>query len=350
MSMTMLQTCCLDSSIWRHFILAVFLHTLQLVIEDSIFSQRSVKDIIAKCHQIVGHFSHSASACEKLAQLQEANGLPVHKLIQDVKTRWNSKLQMLERVFEQRVAISAYSVDGNIPVISSYGYNLIENVIRVLKPFEEFTTLCSSDKEIASSIIPAVSTLKIYLGKQNKDAGVQTLKSELEMSLNRRFGGSVNNIDLNSFELKTATFLDPRYKEKFFSEAAKQEIIKGCISKLIALEEEQALGTEEHNEEDAVTGTPTPTPAAASLTQDIHEDIWACFEEAKKSGETTSDSDTSNASPTTDNMSRKMSYLMSCLFTSNLFIITRPTLSLNNPFKLQSKCSSIVLTSAKKDT
>ena len=57
-----------------------------------------------------------------------------------------------------------------------------------------------------------------------------------------------------------------------------------------------------------------------------------------------------NASPTTDNMSRKMSYLMSCLFNSNLFIITRPTLSLNNPFKLQSKCSSIVLTSAKKDT
>ena len=176
------------------------------------------------------------------------------------------------------------------------------------------------------------------------------MKSELEMSLNRRFGGSVNNIDLNSFELKTATFLDPCYKEKFFSEAAKQEIIKGCISELIALEEEQALGTEEHNEEDAVTGTPTPTPAAASLTQDIHEDIWACFEEANKSKETTSYSDTSNASPTTDNMSRKMSYVMSRLFNSNLFIITRPTLSLNNPFKLQSKCSSIVLTSAKKDT
>jgi hypothetical protein len=58
--------------------LSCFLHTLQLVINDSIFSQRTIKDIIAKCRSIVGHFAHSALACEKLKKLQESHKLPQH--------------------------------------------------------------------------------------------------------------------------------------------------------------------------------------------------------------------------------------------------------------------------------
>ena len=33
-----------------------FSHTLQLIVNDGVLSQRYVKDIVATCHRIVGHF------------------------------------------------------------------------------------------------------------------------------------------------------------------------------------------------------------------------------------------------------------------------------------------------------
>ena len=60
-----------------------FIHTLQLVRKDLIFSQRAVKDLISICRKIVGH---SALASTKLSEIQKSQELPVHKLIQDTKT------------------------------------------------------------------------------------------------------------------------------------------------------------------------------------------------------------------------------------------------------------------------
>jgi len=40
-----------------------FIHMLQLCIEDSIFSQRTVNDMCAKARRIVTHFQHSSQAC-----------------------------------------------------------------------------------------------------------------------------------------------------------------------------------------------------------------------------------------------------------------------------------------------
>ena len=70
--------------------LPCFWHTLQLVINDCIFNQRSVSSIMTNCRKIVGHFSYSPLAHSKLSILQDRYDLPKHKLIQDVSTRWNS--------------------------------------------------------------------------------------------------------------------------------------------------------------------------------------------------------------------------------------------------------------------
>ena len=61
-----------------------FAHSLQLVINDGLLSQHVVKDLLAVCRSIVGHFKHLSVAYHKLAQIQEN---PKHKLIQDVSTR-----------------------------------------------------------------------------------------------------------------------------------------------------------------------------------------------------------------------------------------------------------------------
>lgn len=65
-----------------------FIHTIQLTINDAIFSQRSVKDMVARSKQIVGHFNHSSLACSRLKEIQKELGLPQKKLIQDVATRY----------------------------------------------------------------------------------------------------------------------------------------------------------------------------------------------------------------------------------------------------------------------
>ena len=60
-----------------------------------------VRDIISNSRKIVGHFYHSLIAS---SQLQ-------HKRIQEVTTRWNSTLYMLERLMEQMRAIVMYPSD-----------------------------------------------------------------------------------------------------------------------------------------------------------------------------------------------------------------------------------------------
>ena len=43
-----------------------FIHTLQLIIKDSLFSKINISLLIAKARQTIGHFNHYSTACEKL--------------------------------------------------------------------------------------------------------------------------------------------------------------------------------------------------------------------------------------------------------------------------------------------
>ena len=44
-----------------------FAHTLQLVVHDAVFNQKSVSDTLAVCHSIVGHLWHSRKKIDLLA-------------------------------------------------------------------------------------------------------------------------------------------------------------------------------------------------------------------------------------------------------------------------------------------
>ena len=79
--------------------LGCFAHTLQLVINDGILSQRTVIDLLAVCRQIVGYFKRSPLAYDRLKSIQDRLQLKQHRLKQDVSTQWNSTLYMLQVIY-----------------------------------------------------------------------------------------------------------------------------------------------------------------------------------------------------------------------------------------------------------
>jgi hypothetical protein len=114
---------------------------------------------------------------------------------------------------------------------------------------------------------------------------VQTLKE----SLDRRFS-STGNIDLEDKNLVIATFLDPRFKDKFFKD--RDQVKKIVIEELVTSD---ILDQEEEKVSEASKQPDQQTSVTQSLEEDIHEDFWQCFNEiATKEDQESSSDETSS--------------------------------------------------------
>ena len=204
--------------------LGCFAHTLQLVVNDGLLSQRVVKDLLAICRSIVGHFKHSSVAYHKLAQIQDNLNLPKHKLKQDVSTRWNSALYMVESILEQKMALAAYAVENNITQLTPTQLEIAKRMVLVLTPVEEITQSISKETATLSVVIPNIRALLRTWEKQDNDQGIRTMKGEMIKSLKSRFAGVEENRLLS-----VATILDPRFKDKFFA----SNIIKTTVKEML---------------------------------------------------------------------------------------------------------------------
>lgn len=126
-----------------------FAHTLQLVVEDGLKDAKvsGLKTILSKCRSIVGHFKHSTLSSSKLTKVQEQLHLPQHHLIQDVSTRWNSQYDMLQRLIEQKDAVTLClaSMDA-VPNLSNREWITAQEMTDVLKPFYDVTVMMCAEK------------------------------------------------------------------------------------------------------------------------------------------------------------------------------------------------------------
>ena len=155
-----------------------FAHSLQLVVNDGVLSQRGVRDFLAICRSIVGHFKHSSVAWHKLAQIQENLDLPKHKLKQDVSTRWNSNLYMVESILEQKMALTAYAAENSIVQLTPTHLELAKRIVVVLSPVEEITQSISKETAALSFVIPNIRVLLRSWEKQDDDQGIHTMKRD----------------------------------------------------------------------------------------------------------------------------------------------------------------------------
>ena len=93
--------------------------------------QPAVRQLLATARALVGHYHRSNSSFQIFKKIQSQLNLPDHVLIQDVTTRWNSSYYMLERLVEQRKAITAANTECHPPAeLNTQQWLLAEKVIK----------------------------------------------------------------------------------------------------------------------------------------------------------------------------------------------------------------------------
>lgn len=137
----------------------------------------------------------------------------------------------MERMIKIQDSLCLYASKHNIPQISPEEWLQLKKIVTILQPFEEITRNMSDNNTSISSVIPLIHTLKHALQiEENKPDTNERFKSIIKCTmdqLNSRFGDLYSN---NYFAI--ATYLDPRYKMKFFNEVTKEMIESKLISLL----------------------------------------------------------------------------------------------------------------------
>jgi hypothetical protein len=235
-------------------------HTLQLVVNDGINSQRAVKDIVAKLKSSATHFNNSRLAKQRLKAIQKDLDLPEHRIIQSVPTHWNSTL--MESMLEQKRALTVYAGEhGKIETLTADQWTLVGNLIDTLSPLEQITREMSKSDSSISCIIPSIAVLKMLLEVEGaKTRGIKTLRNTMLDSLKARF----ENADKTKC-LVLATLIDPRYRGHALAPEA--------LSKAKAwITEEHAALSEAEKRKRASSDDQGPDPKRIRVEEEVEED------------------------------------------------------------------------------
>ena len=132
-------------------------HTLQLSVNKS-FRLTPVAWLLGRVKKLAEHFKRSTKETYLLHDKQILLDIPQHELIQQCDTRWNSTLYMLQRVKEQQPALCSVLLESKDKAVRSLfpdgpEWNLLEDLVAVLEPFEEAT------KAMSGSNYPTISMI-----------------------------------------------------------------------------------------------------------------------------------------------------------------------------------------------
>lgn len=210
-------------------------HTLQLSVNAGLKNAK-IQKVIAAGSKLVRHFKQSYKATAALKTKQRQLGLPQHKLIQSVVTRWNSVHDMFSRLLEQRWAVTAVLGDKTVTKLSDAkilelkdeDWKVIEQMCRVLEPLKTATETLSGETYVSASVICAVlfTLVNKYLVIDETDSNLITaFKSAVSEDIKSRYSElfpseakSVHSVQISFLLL--AGFLDPRHKRLPFIKSA----------------------------------------------------------------------------------------------------------------------------------
>ena len=221
-----------------------FAHVLNLACGRAL-KLANVHRLLGRVRRIVGYFHRSALANTILKEKQKTLALKEHKLIQDVQTRWNSAVDMIERFLEQQPAVYATLTSKemrsrdkqNVATLSQEDFGDLEDLIEILKPLKTATTaLCEEKVPTISIVLPLKHQLLTNilcvqdgdkkLVKSAKEAVAEDLKKRYETE---RQQSALIMASLLDPRFKSLPFLKPIEKRKAFSSL--EEEVLNCIER-----------------------------------------------------------------------------------------------------------------------
>lgn len=198
-----------------------FAHFLNLAAQRALKLPK-VSHLLGRVRSITTFFRKSTIACHVLHEKQKVLGLPEHKLMTDVCTRWNSAHDMLERLVEQPALLST-EVRKNAKdlwTLTEADITCAEDVIKALKPLKLATHVMSEEKTPTVSIIaPLHAQLSHGTQIETTDSAVtRDIKIAVTGDLEKRY-------DREMPLLNMTPALDPRFKTlPFLKEENRQEV------------------------------------------------------------------------------------------------------------------------------
>ncbi|XP_028428641.1 zinc finger BED domain-containing protein 4-like [Perca flavescens] len=188
-------------------------HAINLLVKKAIDQTPGLEEIRGKARKIAAYFRTSTVARERLLSIQQQMGIPVHKLVQEVETRWNSTYEMMARLYEQREPVSAamVSLSTDLAALTPAEYHNIAECLGPLSPLKEAMVELSSEKTVSGSkIVPLVRMLRHAINTKLREVNGEMAK-ELCTNLMRLMMERLSHYETAS-QHSLATLLDPRFK------------------------------------------------------------------------------------------------------------------------------------------
>ncbi|KAH8279797.1 hypothetical protein KR054_005937, partial [Drosophila jambulina] len=209
-------------------------HRLQMCVRFALQSNEVLQNLSSKCKQIVDHFAHDQMAYDHLKFIQEIRlKREARSVLPAVPQGWNATFQMMASVFRMKDALSLYSEEYNLVQIYPDEWTDIDLCNKVMQPCEEIIKIWSYPSTSASSVIPLVAALRDslrtdvhnYVSSVTICSFARKLLEELEM----KFSHVTSDI-----KYLMATYLDPRYKQAFFTEREEHLVGNEVLQLLLA--------------------------------------------------------------------------------------------------------------------
>ncbi|XP_044597479.1 uncharacterized protein LOC123274044 [Cotesia glomerata] len=247
-----------------------------------------LRDLLTKVKKIVTFFRHSERATTELLSLQ--SNLPESKrlkLIQEVKTRWNSCFEMINRfivladhvgkvLLQVKMDKSSKAKPPNM-ITGDELESLIE-VRDILSPLWRVTQEVCAEKNVTlSKCIPLIASLRKKTENFKPDTLIgRQLQKKLTQEIETKYG-NIESVKLYA----CATLLDPRYKKCAFYSIRESARAITNVGDLVRIERNvasQATGSSAILDDDEVT---TAIEAQVSSNDgNDDDDIWSYLDEA----------------------------------------------------------------------
>ncbi|XP_014063003.1 zinc finger BED domain-containing protein 4 [Salmo salar] len=256
-----------------HVIVQCFGHTIDLIVNEAIKSQRMVQNLLSNARKICERVYRSDKAKEKLAELQKVYQLPENCLIQDVPSKWRTSFFMLERLVEQKKAVDGMSVECNFrEMISCDQWEVMQSVCNALKPFEVACREMSNRTATLGQVIPLIHILNRKIDMLfDETMGIDNMLKSLKEAMVSRMSST-----LHDPRYTWATMLDPRYKTSLFTEEEAEQCKQDLISEL-----QVSLSTSIEIKPSLSNGCGGEVPVSSSGSPSNKDNLWALMDDIR---------------------------------------------------------------------